>query len=131
MKRLVDMYRAEFEGLLSPRPDVEAFLLESWKNCIEPTSSPVERFTLAVGLLAFGHLEVLGEVLDELPDDTRIGRYIGIVEFGRIVADLIPIPRDLDPRKRTDHPRIKEWIRDQTDRLRWNEDAGVFELVDE
>jgi hypothetical protein len=80
-------------------------------------------FVVALALLTYGRLDVVADVLDNLPPHPHPARR-GLA--GAIRA-LLPIPAHLAV---LDAPReALAWIRANEARLRWDDDAGRFVLV--
>lgn len=85
-------------------------------------------FVAAVGLFAFGRLDVVFDILElwpaQPPDKPRINARSAI----RAVAELLPLPRHLDPMKVDDHASIRGWVSDHRSQLRWSEVDGRYRL---
>jgi hypothetical protein len=77
-------------------------------------------FLLAVALLTYGRLEVVADILENMPGERNPARHLA-----RVVDDLLPLPQGMDAVARTGE--VLAWVRAHGDELRWNEDAGRFE----
>jgi hypothetical protein len=79
----------------------------------------------AVGLASYGHTDVFDDILDTLPREAPAGAGRGLWA-GAHLNLLVPFPDSLSAVRDTE--AVREWIRDNRDRLRWNETRGVFEI---
>ena len=76
-------------------------------------------FTLAAALLTFGRLDVVGDLLGNLPPDRNPARILV-----RSVSALVPLPDGLAPL--VDAPATAAWIEAHRQSLRWSEAEGRF-----
>ncbi|MFC0105154.1 hypothetical protein [Kibdelosporangium aridum] len=83
-----------------------------------PAASGIGRFVLAVGLLTFGHIEVVADIVAGMPPDRHPARILA-----RAVDALIPTGGDVlsDPRG------VAAWVAEHAAELVWNEQTGLFE----
>lgn len=90
--------------------------------------SQLTMFVAAVGLFAFGRLDVASDVLEllppQLPGKPRINARIAV----RVLSNLLPLPAHLDPMILDDHATIRAWIENHRSRLRWSETDGRYQL---
>jgi hypothetical protein len=79
-------------------------------------------YVIALALLTYGRLDVIGDVLENMP------RYPHPSNRGvsPTVDRLIPLPADLQAG--TSPREVLAWIRANESQLRWDEDAGRFVL---
>lgn len=79
----------------------------------------------AVGLLAFGDLSMVDDILRSIPPLPQDGPGGLIFRLGSMALSAL-LPIDIDVRR---NPEIvKEWYETHKDRLRWDEKKGVFVL---
>jgi hypothetical protein len=77
-------------------------------------------FIYGIGLLAYGHLEVIEDVLENLPDGRNNARTLVSA-----IPALLPIPYHPFDAKKT-----REWFQAHRDHLVWSEEHGKFLLAD-
>jgi hypothetical protein len=99
---------------------LHAFLREQYAG-LPPGDPDIGRFVLGVGLLSFGHLDVVDDVLDGIPAADHPSRMLA-----RSVDGLIP---GAGGNVLVDAQAVRDWIAQHRDRLVWNEESGVFELL--
>jgi hypothetical protein len=80
----------------------------------------IERFIFAVGLFAYGKLDVADDLLDYLPTSG------GIRKLALAIKALMPLPEKLHPLRNPEGTRL--WLQTHRDRLQWNDEVGVYEL---
>lgn len=80
-------------------------------------------FLCAVGLLTFGRLDVVDDMLDWNPGRGVIRKLLFAIE------KLLPLPEDLDPKQNP--AETKAWIKSKEQQLLWSEQDGIFELRSE
>jgi hypothetical protein len=84
-----------------------------------PGSAAVERFVLAVGLLAFGRADVTPVILAELPDPDHPARILA-----RAIDDLMPTGGNAA----ADPAAARDWYEAHGERLRWDAREGRYRL---
>jgi hypothetical protein len=87
----------------------------------ERKSVPLGLYVLAVALLTYGRLDVIKDLLGNLPPGRHPAR-----SLARSVSTLIPLRAGLDPLK--DPDATLDWINEHRSRLRWHEEEGRFYL---
>ena len=80
-------------------------------------------FVLAAGLLAHGRIEVAEELLDFLPSSGAVRNLALALEA------LLPLPDALSALR--DPEAVRAWLREHRDRLRWDEERGVYVTWDD
>src|SRR5262249_34321216 len=82
------------------------------KKDVSDATTQLHIFTCAVGLFAYGRLDVLEELLSLLPAQPPGGPRINARILARVVIDLIPIPNGdtLDPLRVENHAAILNWV---------------------
>jgi hypothetical protein len=75
-------------------------------------------FVLAVGLLAFGRLDVAEDVLSNIPSSGSVRRLV--LAF----RAMMPLPENLDPIKEPE--QFRAWLQANETTLRWNEQIGRY-----
>jgi hypothetical protein len=86
-----------------------------------PTAQGMARFVMAVALLTFGHVDVVDEILANLPPVGHPARILA-----RSVDALLPTNGDT----LRDPDAVRAWFVEHRDRLSWNEQRGQFDLVE-
>jgi hypothetical protein len=77
------------------------------------------RFMLAVGLLTYGRVDVVEDILDNMPlPEATIGR------LAWVLKGLMPMPEDLDPLK--DIEAVRKWVLENKSRLKWDERSEKY-----
>lgn len=79
---------------------------------------------LAVGLLTYGRLDVVDDILNGIPVAPRNIRMLA----GSLKA-LLPMPENLSPFGNPEE--VKHWVMSNESKLRWSEESGKFLLEDE
>lgn len=85
-----------------------------------PGTHGVERFIMAVALLAFGHAEVVDDILDGVPPAGHPARILA-----RSVDWLLPMHGDT----LREPDAVRAWLDEHRARLVWNDSAGRFDLA--
>lgn len=81
-------------------------------------------FLPAVDLFIFGKLDVYEDIIDNL--GPRHIHFQMLLSYS--TKYLVPLPDELDP---YDNPEaVKQWFRENRDRLRWDEEVGRFVWVE-
>lgn len=86
-----------------------------------------EIFIFAAGLLTYGQIEMVDDILDNIPSGKAHVRRLAWT-----VTTLLPIPQNIDVFK--DAEAIKKWLNEHKDRLSWNAEQKHFyvdPIVDE
>jgi hypothetical protein len=104
------------------KADLEAALADEDKEAAMILSHRTVLLTTGVGLLAFGRLDVVGDILNGIPVAPRKSRALGA---GSLKA-LLPMPGILSPYDNPDE--VSRWVKANESRLRWSEDSGKFLL---
>lgn len=83
-----------------------------------------------IGMLAYGNLEVLDEIINYLPrpiaDEGAVSRNVGFALKG-----ILPLPKYLDDISIRKHPEeLREWFQENRDRLIWSEKQGKYVIRD-
>jgi hypothetical protein len=79
---------------------------------------------IGVGLLTYGRLDVVEDILNGIPTAPQNMRHLA-----GSIKDLLPLPRTLDPFENPEE--VKNWVQLHEARLRWSEESGKFLLEDE
>jgi hypothetical protein len=88
----------------------------------EVEAARLEVFFLGVALLTFGHLDVVENVLSNIPAYQTPPRMLA-----NSLAALIPFPGEANPM--TNRAAAVDWFRRHQARLRWDEESGRFVLL--
>ena len=84
----------------------------------EVTAARNGLFVLASGLLAFGRLDVVEDVLRNIPSTGGVRR----LALG--VKAMLPLPEDLDPIRDTE--LVRAWVQANRTKFKWNEQIGKY-----
>lgn len=90
------------------------------EHTVEAESSASIRSTLfvvGVGLLTYGRLDVLRDVLDNIPVEGRVKR------LANVVKTLLPLPERLGL---VDPSQILDWVANQKENLVWDDNSLKF-----
>jgi len=105
-----DLYRAEKEREAARGTDTVA-------------APNLALYTLAVALLTYGRLDVIGDLLRNLPPERHPAR-----SLASSISHLLPI--DIHRQALSNPTAILQWIDDHRSRLLWSAQAGRFVLDD-
>jgi hypothetical protein len=94
----------------------ELKLSQESKEIIAETS--ITLYIYAVGLVAYGHLEVVSFMLRNIPNIGKLPR------LARVVLELAPIPDEV--RDTRNWETIAEWMDKNIDNLEWNNERQIF-----
>jgi hypothetical protein len=86
---------------------------------VKEKGSGIEVFLFASGLLTFGHIEVVEDILDNIPEGKGHVRRLAYT-----VTTLLPAPKELDVFENTE--AIKNWFHENQDKLHWNSQQERF-----
>lgn len=88
------------------------------------------RYIFASGLLAYGRLEMVDEILEAIPAVTLWGSDKAVFLGSNAIRALLPIPEELRGEaswySHVDVIGVRKWLHQHRDELRW--DAGRFVL---
>jgi hypothetical protein len=89
----------------------------------DPTGRGVRNgiYLSAIALLTYGRIDVVGDILNNLPP-----QFTNMYQLHRVVDALIPVPSSL--RTIQDKDAVMTWVRDNIDNLKWNDEKGKFIL---
>ena len=76
-------------------------------------------YILGAGLLTYGHMEVVEDILDNIPDTKGQVRRCVLT-----VTTLLPVPTVLDPFR--DTAAVKQWFLENRDGLYWDQPLKLF-----
>jgi hypothetical protein len=82
---------------------------------------------LALGLLAFGNIEVVDEILDAMPIDSSLRRLNVYRLLSSGLRDMLPLPKDMNPLTNPDE--VRAWFLVSRDNLRWQEELGRYVII--
>ncbi|MFF7933678.1 hypothetical protein [Streptomyces sp. NPDC007940] len=111
-----DIMRRDFPHFSGEEADFKCHLLDLLSR--EP--SGVGKFVFSVALFAYGELDVLDDVLDNVPSAGHPARVLA-----RIVGELIPAA---DGDVFVDLTTLRAWVQREREFLRWSEESGFYEL---
>lgn len=86
---------------------------------VDMTSTRLDLFVIAAGLLTYGRLDVFEDILDNIPPDR-----VKIRRLAYSLKILLPLPDALDPVEQSE--AVKQWIRENSQHLKWDEEEGRF-----
>jgi hypothetical protein len=75
-------------------------------------------FVSAVGLFAYGRLDVVEDILNNIPSPRNLRRLAWVLNA------LLPMPRSLDPL--TDIEAVRSWVTANRDELLWDRNEEKF-----
>lgn len=114
----------EFESWL------KKFYGDATSQARSPTDSGTRRntredsltlFVTAVGLLTYGALDYVSDILDNVPATPR-----NIRQLAWVLKAMLPLPENLDPLQ--DANAVKQWVITNRANLEWHSDNGRFVL---
>lgn len=117
----VEFYRKAFFFTSQPEARHLAEVERFWDEKFRETLSPFDKYMFALGLFTFGQLDAVEHILDNFPEGFHNAQ--GGAE---VIWYLLPIPRQLHPVDPTHHKAIRAWLRENRDRLTWDEEGGKF-----
>jgi len=117
----VEFYRQAFFLTSQPEARHLAEVERFWDEKFRDSLSPFDKYMYALGLFAYGQLDAVEHILDNFPEGFHNAQ--GGAE---VIWYLLPIPRQLHPVDPTHHEAIRAWIRENRDRLTWDEECGKF-----
>jgi hypothetical protein len=79
-------------------------------------------FRVAAGLLTYGRLDVVDDIVNYVPPPTA-----GMRRLAWVLNNLMPMPKELDPLE--DIEAVRQWIETHREKLRWDEKAEKFIFV--
>lgn len=80
-------------------------------------------FVLATGLFAYGHIEVAEDILNGIPPSGAVK------QLALALKAMLPLPNHFDPIKNPE--LIREWLRNNKTKIRWNEELGKYLEINE
>jgi hypothetical protein len=137
--RSIGTSQAGLGHLLSETTDLEQPLLEAHARYNDPEFSDPSilphirkhrSLFAAIGLLAYGQLEMVEEIIDNLPaPPTDMEGFIpGHIEWS--LRNLLPLPTEFDSSRylRTHREELKTWVGNHYQQLIWDDDQGRYLL---
>jgi hypothetical protein len=115
-----DHFRSYLENQYKLEKEQLGFLLYSKAPANQSTSVRNGLFVLAVGLLAFGNLDMVDDILHNIPAAGEIRHLVFALKA------LLPLPENLDPQH--DYDEMSKWISTNKAKLKWDEKKGKFLL---
>ena len=102
----------------------EDYLLRKYQE-IQGIPGKLGSYILAVGLITYGHLDVVKHLFDP---DLKLPVEAGSRHLVKVTKLLIPFPEDLDVLQ--DREQVTRWIDVHKDHLLWNPEAKCFKLLE-
>ena len=127
------MYGKEIEKLTQIAADFEAYLWDEHEKLIS-SGEPIDTWRLTdieAGLVCYGHLDLIGNVIDALPSPRPRYPTGSCVVVKSIILDIVlPLPEDIKGTGRSwcDTDKVKAWYAENKERLRWNPETKKYYL---
>lgn len=83
-------------------------------------STRIALYVIAVGLVAYGHLNMIPFMLRNIPTVGKMAR------LARVALELLPLP--LDIRYARDWEQVAKWVEEHENELEWEPDAEKFRI---
>lgn len=100
--------------------DSKRELVERKADNQQSTSIRNALFVLGVGLLTYGKIDVLQDILDNIPTEGKVKRLANIINV------VLPLPEELDSSHTS---QILDWVSKQKDNLVWDDTSLKFDLA--